>query len=52
MARSYATVGQMLTYAVDRSMSSPDLEASAEQHTRVEVILQHARIRPDVPAQP
>ncbi|MGP5265736.1 hypothetical protein [Brachybacterium alimentarium] len=41
MARSYATVGQMLTYAVDRSMSSPDLEASAEQHTRVEVILRN-----------
>ncbi|HEX7350653.1 hypothetical protein [Brachybacterium sp.] len=41
MARSYATVGQMLTYAVDRSALSPDLEPPAERHVRVEVILRH-----------
>lgn len=41
MARSYATVGQMLTYAVDRSMTSPDLENWSEGHMRVEVILRH-----------
>ncbi|GAA4530536.1 hypothetical protein GCM10023160_31660 [Brachybacterium paraconglomeratum] len=41
MARSYATVGQMLTYAVDRSALSPDLEIPAERHVRVEVILRH-----------
>ena len=41
MARSYATVGQMLTYAVDRSALSPDLEHPAERHVRVEVILRH-----------
>ncbi|NMA78243.1 MAG: hypothetical protein GX960_13455 [Actinomycetales bacterium] len=37
MARSYATVGQMLTYAVDRASLSPELQGSA----RVEVILRH-----------
>lgn len=37
MARSYATVGQMLTYAVDRSSLSPDLQGPA----RVEVILRN-----------
>lgn len=41
MPRSYATVGQMLTYAVDRSALSPDLEPPAERHVRVEVILRH-----------
>ena len=41
MARSYATVGQMLTYAVDRSTVSPDLETTRERHVRVEVILRH-----------
>ena len=37
MARSYATVGQMLTDAVDRASLSPELQGSA----RVEVILRH-----------
>ena len=37
MARSYATVGQMLTYAVERSSLSLELQGPA----RVEVILRH-----------
>lgn len=37
MARSYATVGQMLTYAVERSSPSLELQGPA----RVEVILRH-----------
>lgn len=37
MARSYATVGQMLTYAVERSSLSLELQGAA----RVEVILRH-----------
>lgn len=41
MARSYATVGQMLTYAVDRYALSPDLELPADRHVREEVILRH-----------
>lgn len=41
MARSYATVGQMLTYAVDRSVHSPGIENWSDRHTRAEVILRH-----------
>lgn len=41
MARSYATVGQMLTYAVDRASSSPDLENWSERNVRIEVMLRH-----------
>ena len=40
MARSYATVGQMLTYAVDRSEHAPGLSGS-EQRPRAEMILRH-----------
>ncbi|MFC7458789.1 hypothetical protein ACFQS2_16480 [Brachybacterium sp. GCM10030267] len=41
MARSYATVGQMLTYAVDRSVPAPDQEAWYDANTRAEAILRH-----------
>lgn len=41
MARSYATVGQMLTYAVDRSLQSAGLEGWPDQHDRAEVIVRH-----------
>src|SRR5699024_1728251 len=40
MARSYATVGQMLTYAVDRSEHAPGLSGS-EPRPRAEMILRH-----------
>ena len=40
MARSYATVGQMLTYAVDRSVHAPGLSGS-EPRPRAEMILRH-----------
>lgn len=41
MARSYATVGQMLTYAVERSAAVPLLESGAEASVRAEGILRH-----------
>ena len=41
MARSYASVGQMLTYAVDRSVLSPGIEDWQDGHTRAEVMLRH-----------
>ena len=41
MPRSYATVGQMLTYGVDRSATSPDLGDGRDRHLRVEVLLRH-----------
>ena len=34
MARSYATVGQMLTYAVDRSVHAPGLSGSEPRPAR------------------
>ncbi|WP_422116923.1 hypothetical protein [Brachybacterium sp. UNK5269] len=41
MARSYATVGQMLTYAVDRSGVAPDLQSWGDREMRVEMVLRH-----------
>lgn len=41
MARSYATVGQMTTYAMDRTVSSPDLETVRDHDSRIELTLRH-----------
>lgn len=41
MARSYATVGQMLTFAMDRSMQSAGLEGWSAHPDRSDVILRH-----------
>ena len=41
MARSYATVGQMLTFAMDRSLQSTGLEGWASHPDRSGVILRH-----------
>ncbi|WP_114855210.1 hypothetical protein [Brachybacterium sp. YJGR34] len=41
MARSYATVGQMMTYAVDRSVSSPDIPLHQGRDGNVELLLRH-----------
>lgn len=41
MARSYATVGQMTTYAVDRAVSSPDLASHPDHTAHVELLLRH-----------
>jgi hypothetical protein len=41
MARSYATVGQMLTYAVERSALGPDPGSPADRPRRVEGTLRH-----------
>ena len=41
MARSYASVGQMLTYAVDRSGHAPGLEGRDAGRTRAEAMLRH-----------
>src|SRR5699024_2226344 len=41
MARSYATVGQMLTYAMDRSTQSAGLEGWSSHPDRADVVLRH-----------
>lgn len=41
MARSYASVGQMLTYAVEKSVQTPGGEDWSDRHTRAESILRH-----------
>ncbi len=41
MARSYATVGQMLTYAVERSVNSPEGADRSERPVRADGILRH-----------
>src|SRR5699024_8248970 len=41
MARSYATVGQMLTYAMDRSVQSAGLEGWTSHPDRADVVLRH-----------
>lgn len=41
MARSYATVGQMLTYAMDRSLQSAGVEGWPSHPDRADVILRH-----------
>lgn len=41
MARSYATVGQMLTYAMDRSLRSAGVEGWTAHPDRAEVLLRH-----------
>lgn len=41
MARSYATVGQMLTYAVDKSLQFAGLEGWSDHRGRAEVIVRH-----------
>lgn len=41
MARSYATVGQMMTYAIERSTSSPDVQMPRERTADVELLLRH-----------
>lgn len=41
MARSYATVGQMTTYAVDKAVSSPDLASHRDHTAHVELMLSH-----------
>ena len=41
MARSYATVGQMMTYAVDKSLQFAGLEGWADHQGRAEVIVRH-----------
>lgn len=41
MARSYATVGQMLTYAMDRSLQSAGKEDRASRPDRADIILRH-----------
>lgn len=41
MARSYATVGQMMTYAIDRSTSSPDVQMPRDRTADVELLLRH-----------
>ena len=39
MARSYATVGQMMSYAIDRSVSSPDVQMPRDRNGDVELLL-------------
>lgn len=41
MARSYASVGQMTTYAVDRSVTAPDLDIHRDDEAYVELLLRH-----------
>ena len=41
MARSYATVGQMMSYAIDRSVSSPDVQMPRDRNGDVELLLRH-----------
>lgn len=41
MARSYASVGQMLTYAVEKSVQSPGIENWSDRRIRAESILRH-----------
>lgn len=41
MPRSYATVGQMMTYAVDRAVSSPDLDLHRRGDGHIELMLRH-----------
>ncbi|MGY5763927.1 hypothetical protein ACXET9_01830 [Brachybacterium sp. DNPG3] len=41
MARSYASVGQMTTYAVERSVQAPDLDLHRGDHSYVELLLRH-----------
>src|SRR5699024_12050446 len=41
MARSYATVGQMMSYAIDRSVVSPDVQMPRDRNRDVELLLRH-----------
>ncbi|MGP5260583.1 hypothetical protein ACTXMW_04130 [Brachybacterium paraconglomeratum] len=41
MARSYATVGQMLTYAVERTVNAPESAERTERPVRADAILRH-----------
>ena len=41
MARSYASVGQMLTYAVERSGHSSGVEEWGDGRTRAEIMLRY-----------
>ena len=41
MARSYATVGQMLTYAVERTVNAPESAERSERPVRADAILRH-----------
>src|SRR5699024_2912914 len=40
-ARSYATVGQMMSYAIDRSVVSPDVQMPRDRNRDVELLLRH-----------
>ncbi|MCS6712298.1 hypothetical protein JSY14_09810 [Brachybacterium sp. EF45031] len=41
MARSYATVGQMMSYAMDRVSAAPDVERTVPRRLRTEAMARH-----------
>src|SRR5699024_4790158 len=41
MAHSYATVGQMMTYAIDRSVVSPAVQMPRDRNRDVELLRRH-----------